>query len=152
MGQKYAAYDSGNGNLLGFYDSIDSPVPAGLSAIEITESAWMNCLTSGSGWQVVNGALVELGETQEQTISRLNLDITTAISRVAEQWGYDSIGSAISYINSTNPQFAADAQALLTWRDQVWTWAIGAFDTVVPKTPSQDFLASMPAAPVKPTV
>ena len=42
MGQKYAAYDSGNGNLLGFYDSIDSPVPAGLSAIEITESAWMN--------------------------------------------------------------------------------------------------------------
>jgi len=152
MGQKYAAYDSGNGNLLGFYDSVDSPVPEGKSAIEITDEQWQTCLSSGKMWQVINGELLILGPTREQTVSYLSGSVTVAINQISEEWGYDNIQTAVSYINSSNAQFAAEAQALLSWRDQVWTWAIEEFKNVMAEIPLADFLASMPPAPAKPTV
>lgn len=56
MGQKSAAFDA-NGNIIAFYDSIDSPVPSGVtSVIEITDAQWQTCLSS-FGWTVANGAL-----------------------------------------------------------------------------------------------
>jgi len=56
MGQKYAAY-SNSGQITGFYDSVDSPAPAGVQAIAITDQEWQTCL-SQPGWTVANGALV----------------------------------------------------------------------------------------------
>jgi hypothetical protein len=56
MGQKYAAYDS-TGSIIGFYDSIDSPVPAGVEAIEITDAQWQTCIST-PGYTVKSGALV----------------------------------------------------------------------------------------------
>jgi hypothetical protein len=56
MSQKYAAYDS-TGAVVAFYDSVLSPVPAGVSAIEITDAQWQTCLVN-PGWTVAGGALV----------------------------------------------------------------------------------------------
>jgi len=56
MGQKFAAYDA-QGNITSFYDSEDSPVPAGVNAIGITDSQWQACLST-PGYKVVSGALV----------------------------------------------------------------------------------------------
>lgn len=56
MGQKSAAYDS-LGAIVGFYDSEHSPVPEGVTAIEITDDQWQTCL-SQDGWRVGGGALM----------------------------------------------------------------------------------------------
>ena len=55
MSQKYAAYDK-SGAITGFYDSVDSPVPSGTTAIEITDAQWQTCLST-PGYSVVNGVL-----------------------------------------------------------------------------------------------
>ncbi|CAG9244899.1 conserved hypothetical protein [Paraburkholderia caribensis] len=56
MGQKLAAYDS-TGAVVAFYDSVDSPVPQGVTAIAITDAQWQTCI-SNPGWTVATGALV----------------------------------------------------------------------------------------------
>ena len=57
MGQKYASYDS-QGIVNGFYDSNDSPVPSGITAIPITEAVWQSALSSPyQPITIVNGVL-----------------------------------------------------------------------------------------------
>jgi hypothetical protein len=57
MSQKFAAYDA-QGNIIAFYDSVDSPVPASVTrVIEITDAQWQECLST-PGHTVVGGALV----------------------------------------------------------------------------------------------
>lgn len=57
MGQKYAAYDSA-GAIVAFYDSVDSPAPQGVTAIQITDAQWQAAISSTSGaYTVVNGTL-----------------------------------------------------------------------------------------------
>ena len=71
MGQKYASYDS-NGIVNGFYDSIDSPVPSGVTAIPITDAEWRAALSSPyQPVTVVNGVLtIPSGPTLAQAQSR----------------------------------------------------------------------------------
>lgn len=58
MGQKFAAYNA-QGAIIGFYDSVDSPVPAGVtSVIAITQAQWLVCINSQPPFTVANGALV----------------------------------------------------------------------------------------------
>lgn len=57
MGQKYASYNA-QGIVIGFYDSIDSPVPPGVTAIPITDTEWQEALSSPyQPVRVVNGVL-----------------------------------------------------------------------------------------------
>ncbi|MBB5444661.1 MULTISPECIES: DUF4376 domain-containing protein [unclassified Paraburkholderia] len=55
MGQKYATYNA-QGAITGYYDSVDSPVPDGVTAIEICEAQWQAAI--GGGYTVANGVLV----------------------------------------------------------------------------------------------
>lgn len=56
MGQKSVAFDV-QGNIAGYYDSVDSPVPNGINSITITDSQWRMCLST-PGFTVKNGNLV----------------------------------------------------------------------------------------------
>ena len=56
MSQKYAGYDS-EGNITGFYDSEISPVPSGVTAIQISDANWKTCVASQL-CTVKNGQLV----------------------------------------------------------------------------------------------
>lgn len=56
MGQKLATYDV-QGNITGLYDTVDSPAPLGVSAIEITDDQWHVCLST-PGYTVQSGKLV----------------------------------------------------------------------------------------------
>lgn len=75
----------------------------------------------------------------------------------AQSWNYDGIVSAASYSASTNPQFKAEALALIAWRDSVWASAYALLDEVnsgkktVPKS-VDEFLEFMPKAPDRPGV
>jgi hypothetical protein len=57
MAQKFASYSPTTGAITGFYDSVDSPVPTGVTALAITDTQWQVCLAN-SGYTVANGALV----------------------------------------------------------------------------------------------
>lgn len=55
-------------------------------------------------------------------------DYSTAIQAMldakARERGYDSIASAVSYVTSTVPAWAAEALVLRDWRDAVWSHAL----------------------------
>ena len=60
MNQKFAAFDS-SGNITAFYDSVDSPVPAGMTnVVEITQEEWQTCISQQGQWYVSNGALAQV--------------------------------------------------------------------------------------------
>ena len=67
-------------------------------------------------------------------------------------WGYDNVISAASYAASTNKQYAADAAALIGWRDEVWAWATPQFPNVTAGETPESFMATMPAQPEQPKV
>jgi hypothetical protein len=160
MGQKFAAYST-QGAIIGFYDSIDSPVPASVtSAIPITDVQWQACLAT-PGYTIVNGALVPpapptAAQVQAIQFAGFEQAVQVALDTFARTWGYTSIVSAASYAASTVAQYKAEATALITWRDAMWQAvasteaAITAGTTPAPTTPAA-FVALMPAAPARPT-
>ena len=96
---------------------------------------------------IIAGVLLLIGEVA----------IQSAMDAYAKFWGYDNVVSAITYLNSTNSQWKAEAQALNAWRDSVWLWAnaqlvaITANPSLMP-TDIQAFVAGIPKAPVRPQV
>jgi len=102
-----------------------------------------------AGWAEITGSWPP-SETQLQAQTRLSAAISSSLNKGAQQWQYDDIVSAVSYINSTNPQYAAEAKALNQWRDIVWIWAATALPTITAGETEEQFLANMPAFPTKP--
>ncbi|WP_431819610.1 phage tail protein [Burkholderia sp. F1] len=56
MGKKFAAFDA-QGNITAFYDSVDSPVPQGVSVIGISNEQWSDLINAQSSGKrlVVDG-------------------------------------------------------------------------------------------------
>lgn len=127
MGQKYAAFDA-QGNITAFYDSIDSPVPEGGQAIEITEAEWQACISQQGQWHVVSGALAQvppptageqLASAKASTIAALNAACQGAILA-----GFTSsaIGSATFYPTTDTDQRNLQSSALAA------AWSVGTTD------------------------
>jgi RecB family exonuclease len=49
--------------------------------------------------------------------------IQAHLDATARERLYDGIQTAITYRDDPNPQFAAEGEALFTWRSAVWTYA-----------------------------
>lgn len=95
--------------------------------------------------------------TPEQITAIYSAAGQALLDSVAKAWQYNDIASAATYLGSNVPKFAAEAAALVDWRDAFW-WAaeqlmaaIQADTESLPATPVA-FLALMPAAPERPTV
>lgn len=58
--------------------------------------------------------LAEIAQTRLSTAVQQHLDAT------ARTRGYESALSCVSYIDSTVPQYRAEATAMRDWRDAVW--------------------------------
>lgn len=142
----------------GFYNSsINSTIPP--DAVEITSAYWQELLSGQSAGKLIQPdstgypVLVDPpGPTKDQTITIISGAIQSALDAGAQKWGYDSIVAGASYAASTNAQFAADAAALIGWRDSVWAWANPKFATVTPGEDPAVFMADMPAQPAQPSV
>src|SRR5690242_8980331 len=98
-----------NGDNVSAYDETDE-TQHGLIALAIE-----------SGWQDITGAWPP-APTTAQVIAQGELALQNALDAVAQSWGYDNLISAASYANSTVPQFKAEAEVLISWRDQTWLW------------------------------
>lgn len=125
----------------GFYDSeINETMPS--DAKEITFDEYQALL---------NKPIESAPLTKEQTIAQYEFEATSLLNEIANSWGYDSIISAVSYANSTNAQFKADAEALIEWRDEVWAVVYEIELGKLPKT-TEDFVALLPKSPLKPVI
>ncbi len=70
------------------------------------------------------------------------------VDEVAQQREYFSGISCASYLNSTNPQWAQEAQAFIDWRDDVYAYAYSVLDAIeneeAPIPSEEDFINSLP--------
>lgn len=53
------------------------------------------------------------------------------LDRAAQSRSYENGNSLAGYVASTNPQWAAEAQAFVAWRDAVWLYAYAELDKVM---------------------
>ncbi|WP_418460455.1 hypothetical protein ACNT8L_18235 [Brucella intermedia] len=87
-------------------------------------------------------AMAEAQETYRKAIQSL-------IDGKAQEKQYDSGATLASYVNSTVAEWAAEAQAFVAWRDQVWAYALAELGKVQSgerEQPSvEDFLGELPA-------
>ena len=74
--------------------------------------------------------------------------IQALIDATAREKKYGDGKSCATYINSTNPQWAAEAAAFVAWRDAVWAYAFTELDKVQQELRAQptveEFLLELP--------
>lgn len=96
---------------------------------------------------------VEDGEPQTDhpglnPVDVYRLEIQAMIDAKAQEKQYDGGNSLASYVNSTVPEWATEAQTFVAWRDQVWAYALAEMARVQKSEREQpnieDFLAELP--------
>lgn len=84
-----------------------------------------------------------------EVMEMFRLAIQAHVDAAAQARRYDGGVSLASYVASSNPAWAAEAQAFVSWRDAVWTYAYAELDKVLTgqrEQPGVDaFLAELPA-------
>lgn len=141
----------------GFYDqSIHDVIPS--DAVEITTEKWQSLIDAQAKGQMIKAdkagnpiAVDRPDPTGQELIDLCISAVQKNLDSVAKSWGYDSLLSAASYANSSNLQFKAESEALISWRDQCWTKAYELVGNAAPKS-VEDFLSQLPKSPVKPSI
>ena len=100
MGQKSALYNALSGEIMGYYDSLDSPLPktlpAGADAVDITDSEWQAGLSSRYAPTVVSGVYtIPSGPTLEQAQATQSALLTASCAAAAY--------APVSYSGNTFP-------------------------------------------------
>lgn len=82
-------------------------------------------------------------------VEQFRTAIQAHVDGAAQSRRYDSGNSLASYVASTDPAWAAEAQTFVAWRDGVWRYAYAELDRVLTGERQQptveDFLKELPA-------
>lgn len=139
-----------DGLVTGFYppDIVGENYPEG--AVEISTEQYQDLLTYQGLRRYVDGKIVEYTPPAPvPTADDYRRAIQALIDTKAQEKQYDSGATLASYVNSTVPEWSAQAQAFVTWRDSVWVYAFAELEKVQSgerEQPSiEDFLAELPA-------
>lgn len=133
MGQKFAAYATDPGPVIGFYDSELSPVPAGEGAIEITDAEWQVAKQT-PGFMIENGILVApIAPTPAQLLTQAQSAQSAALygacsSAITSGFTSNALGSACNYpstlVDQANQNTVAACQAGgLLWCEEAGVWS-----------------------------
>lgn len=89
--------------------------------------------------------------TEQDIINSLTWAVQAHLDTTAREKNYDGILSACTYATSTVPQFAAEGQACVEWRDAVWMTCYTVMAEVKagtrPVPTSDELIAMLPAGP-----
>jgi hypothetical protein len=132
MGQKFAAYNA-QGVITAFYDSADSPVPSGVTAIPITLPQWLACLAAGNGYTVVNGALVAPAEPNEAELlaeaqtSQATLVSNACAAAIVSGFSCSALGEPYTYPSKATDQanLSASVLASIMAQNAAVQWSAG---------------------------
>lgn len=104
------------------------------------------------GW-ILNGGALEAPAaptlTQDEQLKLYKDALHDLLNEKANEKNYDNEDSIMSYLSSSNATWQQEATDYNTWRDALWTYAIGVFDNVTNEIISPptvaDFIAGAPA-------
>lgn len=96
------------------------PVAGGLT--------WMDAPAGCAvGWILEGGELIQKPEhvkTTEEMITEMQHAVKEHLSLIARQKDYDNENSIMTYVDSGNTTWAAEAQSYSDWRDSVWVYVL----------------------------
>ncbi len=122
---KHAVF-SPDGFPIGFYD-IDlhgDNIPQ--EAVEITDAQWGEFITHMGLRKWLEGEIVTVEpSTAPATITDYENAIQNLVDSTARERQFRDGVTLASYTASTKPKWAAEAQAFVAWRDNVWFYAYG---------------------------
>lgn len=105
-------------------------------------------VAADDGW-LAQQIAVEATSREAQIVDQYRNAVQAFIDSHASERQYDSGATLASYVNSTIPEWAAEAQTFVIWRDQVWAYALGELDKVKTgqrEQPSvEELLAELPS-------
>ena len=115
----------------GFYSSDIWPEGYPDGTVEITADQWNECLEFQGRRKFVGGQLVEYSPPPYvPTLADYTAAIAGMLDAKAKERRYDNAVSIATYVGSGNAAWAAEAQAFVTWRDQIWTYCYAELDKV----------------------
>lgn len=89
-------------------------------------------------------------EPAPRTLEDYRAAIRAHVDATAQARLYDNAVSCASYLNSTNPVWAAEAQAFVAWRDAVWAYVFAELAKVEngqrPQPAIEEFVGELTAA------
>ncbi|MDP9854491.1 hypothetical protein [Agrobacterium tumefaciens] len=122
----YKAVFDINGFPSGFYSDELHGENIPVEAIEITEEQWQEFINHPGLRKWVDGDVVAAeAPTTALTITDYENAIQDLVDSTARERQFRDGVTLASYIGSTKPKWAAEAQAFVAWRDNVWTYAYG---------------------------
>lgn len=103
-------------------------------------------------WTPEPSVIVTAAQREEASraglIDQFRIAIQQHVDQTAKGRRYDNGVSLASYVASGNPEWAAEAQAFVQWRDAVWTYAYAELDKVLAaerEQPSvEEFIGELP--------
>lgn len=133
----------------GFYDTEIHGEKIPDAAVEISANQWEDFIKSPGRRRWDGENVVEYTPPAPiPTADDYRREIQSLIDTTAQERQYDSGATLASYVNSTVPEWAAEAQTFVAWRDQVWAYAraeIGKVQSGEREHPSvEDFLDELP--------
>lgn len=97
---------------------------------------------------IISTAAQREAEAVASSVEAFRLAIQAHVDAQAQGRRYDNGNSLASYVASTNPEWAAEAQAFVAWRDAVWFYAYTELDAVMAGEREQptieDFIGELP--------
>jgi hypothetical protein len=126
----------------------DCRIPA--EAIEITDGQWQEFLSNPSRRRWLDGEVVSFEPLPPAvTIADYKRAFDAHLDQVAQTRQYDNRLTIAAYVSSTHPQWAAEAETFIAWRDiclmQMFS-TLGAVEAGDIDPPTiEDFIADMPA-------
>lgn len=146
---------------LGFYNEHLSAKDLPGDVVKVSDTTYAHVMGMQAQGMFVsadsNGNPIAVAATQADVIAGFAAALTGALDAQARAWQYDSILSASTYVSSAIAKYAAEAKALMAWRDAAWVAAdtllaaVQAGKSPAPVDTPSFLTAVLPAVPSRPS-